>query len=93
MKRLSRGYHVVRRSERFSGDLITALVNEQVLMRRWKSVGEMIYNRGMADLQRSLWQLSTPVCTEQTDVNRVMHNVAGILFERNEQHKQATKAK
>ena len=67
-----------------------AFVIEQVLMRSLKSVGGMTHGRGMTELQRSLWLLSTPACAE---INKAMQSFTDILYEGGEQHKDATKSR
>ncbi len=84
------GYHVVRRSERFWAGLSTDLVIEQVLRRSSKTTGGMTRGRGMTDLQRSVWLLSTPACAE---INRSMQEVTGIKYETSDQHKEKTQAR
>jgi hypothetical protein len=57
-----KGFHVVRRSNRYWAGLSSDLAIEQILMRSVKTVGGMTRCRGMDEAQRSLWILSRPVC-------------------------------
>ena len=59
-----KGYHVVRRSDEYWAGLSTDLVIEQELMRSLKSTGRMTRGRGMDELQRAKFILSTPSCSE-----------------------------
>ena len=79
------GNHVVRRSDRFWAGLSTDLVIEQVLMRSVKSTGGMTRERGMSELQRTLWLLSMPACAE---VNTAMQHLTSVDFNTSEQHKE-----
>ena len=44
-----KGFHVIRRSDRFWAGLSSDLVIEQVLMRSVKSSGGLTHGRGMAE--------------------------------------------
>ena len=58
------GFHSVRRSNRYWAGLSSDLIIEQVLMRSVKTSGGLTRGRGMNELQRSIWLLSTPVTAE-----------------------------
>ena len=83
------GYHVVRRSDRFWAGLLTDLAIEHVLMRSLKTTGGLTQERGMTELQRTVWLLSTPACAE---VNRAMQKVTNVTYEASEQHKETSQA-
>ena len=56
-----------------------------------KTTGGMTRGRGMtAELQRSVWLLSTPACAE---INRSMQEVTGVKYEASDQHKETTQAR
>ena len=57
------GYHVVRRSNAYWAGLSTDLVIEQELMISIKTTGGLTRGRGMTELQRAKWLLSTPSCS------------------------------
>ena len=84
------GYHVVRRSDRLWAGLSTDLVIEQVLMRSLKTTGGLTRGRGMTELQRTVWLLSTPACAE---VSRAMQEATNITYDTSEQHKETSQAR
>ena len=59
-------------------------------MRSLKTTGGMTRGRGMTDVQRSVWLLSTPICAE---INQAMQLLTGVNYETSEQHKETTKAR
>ena len=87
--KFQKGYHVVRRSDRFWAGLLTDLAIEHVLMRSFKTTGGLTQERGMTELQRTVWLLSTPACAE---VNRAMQKVTNVTYEASEQHKETSQA-
>ena len=84
------GHHVIRRSDRFWAGLSPDLVIEQVLMRSLKSNGGLTRGRGMSELQRALWILSMPACTE---VQNAMEDFTKLSYVTSEQHKDLTNAR
>ena len=84
------GLHVVRRSDRFGAGLSTDLVIEQVLMRCLKTSGGLTRGRGMSEIQRLVWLLSRPACTE---VNVALQEFTGVQFSTSEQHKDMSKTR
>ena len=56
-------------------------------MRSFKTTGGMTRGRGMNELLRSVWLLSTLACTE---INRSMQEVTGVKYEASDQHKETT---
>ena len=52
-----RGYHVIRRSNRYWAELSTDLVIEQVLMRSIKTLGGLTRGRGMTEIQRLVYRI------------------------------------
>ena len=82
------GYHIVRRSDRCWAGLSSDLIIEQVLMRSIKTTGGLTRGRGMTELQRTEYLLSTPACA---DVNLAMQDITKVKYENSEQHKETTK--
>ena len=78
------------RGDRFWAGLSKDLVIEQVLMRSLKTAGGMTHGKRMAELQRTVWLLSTPACAE---VNRAMQEVTQVTYETIEQHNGTTQAR
>ena len=75
--------YFVRKSDRFLAGIGTDLVIEQELMRPLKTTGGLTRGRGMSELQRIKWLLSTTTCTE---VKRTMQNLTGVRYDSSEQH-------
>ena len=60
-------------------------------MRSIKTSGGLTRGRGITELQRAIWLLSTPACGE---INLAMQQVTGVNYEFSEQqHKEATKSR
>ena len=59
-------------------------------MRRLKTTGGLTWGRGMTELQRTAWLLSTPTCAE---VNLAMQEVTNVMYEASEQHKEMSQAR
>lgn len=59
-----KGFHVIRRSERYWAGLGSDLVIEQCLMRSLKTTGGLTRGSGLTDIQRAVWSLSVPVSSE-----------------------------
>ena len=78
------GHHVVRRSDAYWAGVSTDLAIEQELMGSIKKTGGLTRGRGMAELQRAKWLLSTPTCAE---IKSAVHSLTGISFQTGEQHK------
>ena len=55
-----KGYHVIRRSDRYCAGVSTDLVIEQVSMR--SVTGGMTRGKGMSEYQRAKWLLSMRAC-------------------------------
>ena len=72
------GYHVVRRSDRFSAGLSPDLIIEQVLMRSIKTHGGLTRGKGMTENQRLVWVLSMPVCAS---INETVQQFNGVSYE------------
>ena len=79
-----KGYHSIRRSDRYWSGLSSDLVIEQVLMRSIKSVGGLTRGRGISESQRALWILSRPACSE---INSTMQELIGNMYTLSDQHK------
>ena len=62
----------------FGMDMPTDLAIEQVVMRSLKTTGGLTQGRGMTELQRTVWLLSTPACPE---VNRTLQEVTDVTYE------------
>ena len=82
--------HVIRRSDRYWAGLSSDLIIEQVLMKGIKTTGGLTRGRGMSEVQRLVWLLSMHACAE---VNQDMHDLSGVNYTTNEQHKDSTKAR
>ena len=78
------GFHTIRRSDKFWAGLSSDLVIEQTLMQSVKISGRLTTGRGMDELQRSIWLLSTAVTPE---VNRAMQEFTGVRYKTSDQHK------
>ena len=79
-----KGYHSIRRSDRYWSGLSSDLVIEQVLMRSIKTVGGLTRGRGMSESQQALWILSRPACSE---INSTMQELIGNMYTSSDQHK------
>ena len=84
-KFLMEGLHVIRRSDSYWAGLSSDLIIEQTLMRSLKTSGGLTRGRGMNDIQRIVWLLSTPVCAA---INETIQNITGVQTETSEQHKE-----
>ncbi len=84
------GYHVIRRTDRYWAGISTDLAIEQVLMRSVKTSGGLTRGRGMSEIQRAVWLLSTPACAE---INRAMQEFTGVTYIASEQHKDSSPAR
>ncbi|KAG1687728.1 hypothetical protein GQR58_008303 [Nymphon striatum] len=89
-RHFSQGFHVVRRSDRLWAGLSADVVIEQVLMRSMKTSGGLTRGRGMTEVQRVVWLLSHPLCSE---VNNAMQQLTGVNYNTSEQHKDVTKSR
>lgn len=89
-QQFEKGYHVVRRSDRYWAGLSTDLTIEQVLMRSIKTHGGLTRGKGMTETQRLVWVLSMPACA---NINEAMQKLSGISFETSDQHKDLSKAR
>ena len=81
------GFHSIRRTDRFWAGLSTDLVIEQVLMRSMKTSGGLTRGRGIGEVQRSVWLLSTPATAE---INRAMQEFSGVKYHCSDQHKEVS---
>ena len=86
-RRFEQGYHTLRRSDRFWAGLSPDLIIEQVLMRSIKTNGGLTRGRGINELQRAIWLLSTPALAE---VNRATQEFTTVTFVTSDQHKYAS---
>ena len=59
-------------------------------MRSIKTTGGLIRGRGMTELQRTEYLLSTPACS---DVNLAIQDITKVKYENSEQHKETSKAR
>lgn len=89
-EKFMKGYHVVRRTDRYWGGLSTDLIIEQVLMRSVKTTGGLTRGRGFTEAQRLVWLLSMPACAE---VNHAMQKFTETSYETSEQHKDTRKSR
>ena len=84
------GQHIARRSDRYWAGLPLDLIIEQVLMRLVKTTVALTRGRGMSEIQRLIWLLSRPACTE---VNLAMQDLLGISYQTSEQHKDISESR
>ena len=82
-RQFTEGYNVVRRSDKFWAGIGTDLMIEQELMRSVKSNGGLTHGRGMNELQRIKWLLSS---TTSVSVKHAMEDFTGIRYQSSEQH-------
>jgi hypothetical protein len=85
-----KGYHVIRRSNRFWAGISIDLAIEQILMRSIKSSGGLTRGRGLGEAQRNLWLLSMPICSE---INEAMQILTRTKYQANDQHVEASKSR
>ena len=78
-----KGYHVVRRSDRYWGGLWSDLIIEQVLMRSIKSRGGLSRGRGMSDSVIAIWCLSMH---RLAAVHGSMSTLTSHIHQTSEQH-------
>ena len=81
------GFHVIRTSDRYWGDISTDLTIEQKLMRSVKTTRGLTRGKGMGEVQRTIWLFSTPICVE---IKEALRNITGVSYETSEQHKETT---
>ena len=84
------GFHVVRRTEFNWSGLPPDLVIEQELMRSLKSTGGMTHGRGMDELQRAKFILSTPLCSE---IKCAVELLTDVKYGTSEQHKSSSQTR
>ena len=85
-----KGHHILRRSDRYWADLSADLVIEQVLMRSLKTSCGLTRGRGMTEIQRLIWLMTMPQCSE---VNAQMQFLTSVSYETSEQHKEMSKSR
>lgn len=86
-RHFQQGLHVIRRSDRYWAGLFPDLIIEQVLMRSVKATGGLTRGRGMNEIQRLVWLLSSPACAE---INYAIQELTSISYTASEQHKDST---
>jgi hypothetical protein len=84
-----KGFHVVRRSDRYWAGLFTDLTIEQVLMRSVKTHGGLTRGKGFSETERLVWVLAMPACA---NINNAMQSFSGVSYETSDQHKEMSKA-
>ena len=89
-QKFEEGYHVVRRIDRYWGELFTYLIIEQVLMRSVKTHGCLTREKGMTETQHLLWVMSMSACANMSDA---MQKFTGVSYETSDQHKDISKAR
>lgn len=72
-----KGYHVIRRSNRYWAGISTDLVIEQTLMRSVKTTGGMTRGKGMSEQQRAQWVPSMLACSS---INLAMQKVENLQY-------------
>jgi hypothetical protein len=85
-----KGFHVVRRSDRYWAGLFTDLTIEQVLMRSVKTHGGLTRGKGFSETERLVWVLAMPACA---NINNAMQSFSGVPYETSDQHKEMSKAR
>ena len=85
-----KGFHVIRRSDRFWAGLSSDLVIEQVLMRNVKSSGGLTHGHGMAESQRAQWLLSMAACAS---ISSAVQEFTSRCNASSGQHKEMTKTR
>lgn len=85
-----KGHHVVHRTESSWSGLGCDLVIEQVLMRSLKTSGGLTHGSGLTEIQRALWVLSMPICSEY---NTAMQSLTNASQGTSEQHKEMHKSR
>lgn len=88
-QRFMRGYHTIRRSDKFGADLSCDLVIEKRLRRSLKSTGRLKRGSGISEYQRVIWTMSSPVFSFY---NHVMQDFCGMQHTTGEKHKESTTA-
>ena len=61
-KNFQNGLHCAQRSDRFWAGLSTFWMIEQVLMRSVKTIDELTPGKGLSEMQRLVWLMSTTQC-------------------------------
>ena len=85
------GLHIARQSARYWAGLPLDLMIERVLIRSVKATGGLTRGRGMSEIQRLVWLLSRPACSE---VNlQSMQDLLGISYQTSEQHKEISESR
>ena len=79
----AKGFHTVRRSDRFWAGLWTDLIIEQVMMRAIKSRGGLTRGRGVSENVRVMWINSMHRCAS---VHSAMCSLTGLQHKTSEQH-------
>ena len=85
-----KGFHVIRRSDKYWAGLGCDLVIEQTLMRSLKSTGGLTRGSGMTEHQRAIWTMSSPVSSAY---NYAMQEFCDMRYTTRQQHKEATAAR
>ena len=80
---LEKGYHTIRRSDRYWAGLWSDLIIEQVLMRTLKSRGGLSRGRGMSDSVIVMWIYSMH---RLAGIHNAMSNLTGQIHQTSEQH-------
>ena len=84
------GLHGCRRSDNLWTGLTVDLVIEQCLMRSVKTTGGLTRGRGMSEIQRLVWVLSTPACVY---ANSAMQDFTKVHYTKSNQHKDRAPAR
>ena len=85
-----KGFHVIRRSNKFWAGLSSDLVIEQTLMRSLKSSGGLTHGSGMTEEMRALWTMSSPITAEYSEM---MQDLTDLMYASNEQHRESTQSR
>ena len=84
------GLHVCRLSDNLWAGLSVDLVIERCLMRSVKTTGGLTRGRGMSEIQRLVWVLSTPACAY---VNEARQDFTKVHYTTSNQYKDRAPAR
>lgn len=86
----TKGFHTIRRSDKFWAGLWSDLIIEQVMMRSIKSSGGLTRGRGIAESTRQLWLGSIH---RSADIHNAMTKLTGACRKTSEQHVELTSSR
>ena len=71
------GFHVIRWSDKYWEGVSSDMLIEQTLVQNLKTSGGLTGGRGMDEIQRLIWIMSKPACSE---VNDVIQNLTSVFI-------------